>query len=51
MEKELLEAFLKDIKKMVVDNPNDIDLGKTLRTYFNNLPELIKDFKQQLDKN
>ncbi len=50
MKEEILEAFLKDVKKIVENNPNDTDLGKTLRSYFNNLPKVIEDFKQELNK-
>jgi hypothetical protein len=50
MKEEILEAFLKDVKKIVENNPNDTDLGKTLRIYFNNLPKVIEDFKQELNK-
>lgn len=50
MEKELLEAALMDIKNLVKEYPNDMDLGKHIRSYFNNLPELIKNFKEELDK-
>jgi hypothetical protein len=32
MKEEILEAFLKDVKKIVENNPNDTDLGKTLRS-------------------
>ena len=44
MEKELLEAFLLDVKQMVTNNPNDVDLGKTLRIYFNNFSWFIISF-------
>jgi hypothetical protein len=50
MEKELLEAFLKDVKKIIENNPNDTDLGIAMRSYFNSLPEIIKQFKQEIDK-
>lgn len=50
MKEELLEAFLKDVKKIVANNPNDTDLGIAIRSYFNNLPEIIKNFKQEIDK-
>jgi hypothetical protein len=49
MEKELLEAVLLDIKKLVKENPNDMDLGKKVRTYFLGLPNIIEEFKNQLD--
>ena len=49
MEKELLEAALLDIKKMVKENPNDIDLGKKIRTYFLGLPTLIEEQKKKFD--
>ena len=51
MEKELFEAALIDIKKLVKEYPNDMDLGKRVRSYFNNLPEVINNFKEELDKN
>lgn len=46
---ELLEAALADIKKLVIENPNDMDLGKKVREYFTNLPKLIDDFKTEID--
>ncbi len=49
MEKELLEAALLDIKKLVKENPNDMDLGKKVRTYFLELPNIIEEFKNELD--
>lgn len=51
MEKELLEAALLDIKKIVKENPNDMELGKKVRGYFLQLPDVIKDFKNKVDKN
>ena len=49
MKKELLEAALLDIKKLVEENPNDMDLGEKVREYFTNLPKLINDFKTEID--
>ena len=49
MYEELLEATLLDIKKLVSENPNDGDLGKKIRTYFNELPNLIENFKEKLN--
>jgi hypothetical protein len=49
MEKELLEATLKDVKELIKQNPNDMDLGKKVRTYFLGLPNIIEEFKNQLD--
>lgn len=51
MEEDLLKAFLLDIAKMVKENPNDTDLGKTLRSYFLGLPNAILDFKTKIDEN
>jgi len=48
---ELSEAALADIKNLVKEYPNDMDLGKRVRSYFNNLPEVINNFKEELDKN
>lgn len=50
MEKELLEAALMDIKKMVKENPNDMDLGKKVRSYFLNLPIILEEFKGKIDE-
>ena len=47
---ELLEATINDIKQLVKDNPNDYDLGGKVRDYFINLPELIEQFKNNIDK-
>lgn len=47
---ELLEAVLIDIKNLIKENPNDMDLGKQVRSYFLNLPEVIKEFKEEIDK-
>ena len=46
---ELLEAALTDIKKLVKENPNDMDLGKQVRKYFNDLPELLEGFQNEID--
>ncbi len=43
MEKELLEAALLDIKNLVKKYPNDMDLGKHIRSYFCELPELLSN--------
>jgi hypothetical protein len=47
---ELSEAALADIKKLVKENSNDMDLGKQVRNYFFNLPEVLKEFKEEIDK-
>jgi hypothetical protein len=47
---ELAEAALADIKNLVKEYPNDMDLGKHVRSYFLNLPEVIKEFKEEIDK-
>ncbi len=49
MEKELLEAALKDIKELIKQNPNDMDLGKKVRNYFLNLADVIDDFKKEIN--
>lgn len=48
---QLLEATLMDIKTLVKENSNNMELGGKIRNYFNNLPEVINDFKDELDKN
>lgn len=47
---ELSEAALADIKNLVKEYPNDMDLGKRVRSYFLNLPEVVKEFKEEIDK-
>jgi hypothetical protein len=47
---ELAEAALADIKNLVKEYSNDMDLGKYVRSYFLNLPEVIKEFKEEIDK-
>lgn len=47
---ELVEAALTDIKELVKKYPNDMDLGKHVRSYFLNLPEAIEEFKEEIDK-
>ena len=49
MKLELVEAALTDIKNLVKANPNDMDLGKKVRSYFLNLPEVIDDFKKEIN--
>ena len=49
MKLELVEAVLTDIKKLIKENPNDMDLGKKVRSYFLNLPEVIDDFKKKIN--
>jgi hypothetical protein len=51
MEKELLEATLKDVKELIKQNPNDMDLGKKVRSYFLGLPELLEEFKSKINDN
>jgi hypothetical protein len=51
MEKELLEAALLDIKNLVKKYPNDMDLGKHVRSYFRELPELLEKLKEELLSN
>jgi hypothetical protein len=46
---ELVEAALTDIKNLVKSNPNDMDLGKKVRSYFLNLPDVIDDFKKEIN--
>lgn len=47
---ELAEASLTDIKELVKKYPNDSDLGKHIRSYFRNLPDVIKEFKEEINK-
>ena len=47
---ELVEAVLADIKQIVKENPNDMDLGKKIRSYFVNLPELFEKLKEDINK-
>ena len=47
---ELVEAALTDIKELVKNYTNDMDLGKQVRSYFLNLPEVVKEFKEEIDK-
>jgi len=51
LEKELLEAALMDIKKLVKEYPNDMDLGKHVRSYFLNLPEMVENFREEFSSN
>ena len=46
---ELAEAALADIKNLVKEYPNDMDLGKRVRSYFSGLPELLETLKEKLD--
>lgn len=50
MYEQLLEAALLDIKKLIIENPNDIDLGGKIRTYFKELPIQIDNFKEKINK-
>ena len=34
-----MEELLEEIKEIVKNNPNDIDLGKKIRNYINNITE------------
>jgi hypothetical protein len=49
MKNELLLAAINDIKTLVKENPNDMDLGKKVRSYFLNLPDVIDDFKKEIN--
>lgn len=49
MYEQLLEAALLDIKKLIIDNPNDIDLGEKIRLYFKTLPIQIDNFKEKIN--
>jgi len=49
MYQELLEATLLDIKKIVLETPNDNELGKKIRAYFNGLPKIMENFKENLN--
>lgn len=51
MKLELMEALLADIKKLTKEYPNDMDLGKHVRAYFNQLPEFIEEQKKRFDEN
>lgn len=48
---ELAEATLADIKELVKNHPNDMDLGKHIRSYFLNLPELLEKFREEITSN
>ena len=48
---ELAEATLADIKELVKNYPNDMDLGKHIRSYFLNLPELLEKFREEITSN
>jgi hypothetical protein len=43
---KLVDVTYLDIKRMVVENPNDMDLGRKIRTYVLN----IEKYKEQLKK-
>jgi hypothetical protein len=43
---KLVDVTYLDIKRMVVENPNDMDLGRKIRTYVLN----IEKYKEQLEK-
>jgi hypothetical protein len=47
--KKLVSQTYLDIKKLVEENPNDGDLGKKIRTYFNESPNLIENVKEKLN--
>lgn len=49
MYEQLLEATLLDIKKLIIENPNDIDLGGKIRAYFKELPIQLDDLKQKIN--
>jgi len=49
MKNELLLAAINDIKTLVKENPNDMDLGKKVRSYFLNLPDVIDNFKKEIN--
>lgn len=51
LELELSQATLSDIKEMVKKYPNDMDLGKHVRSYFLNLPELLEKFREEITSN
>jgi hypothetical protein len=48
---ELAEATLTDIKELVKKYPNDMDLGKHVRSYFLNLPELLEKLSEEISSN
>ena len=48
---QLVEAALADIKNLVKKYPNDMDLGKHVRSYFRELPELLENLKEELLSN
>ena len=48
---ELAEATLADIKNLVKEYPNDMDLGKQVRNYFRELPELLENLREELLSN
>lgn len=47
--KKLVSQTYLDIKKLVEENPNDGDLGKKIRTYFNGLSNLTENIKEKLN--
>ena len=49
MYEQLLEAALLDIKKLIIENPNDMDLGGKIRAYFKGLPIQIDNFKEKIN--
>ena len=42
MADNLLQLYFEEIKKLIEENPNDMDLGKKIRELFNSLPEHLK---------
>lgn len=50
LKSELLGATLEDIKNLVKKYPNDMDLGKMVRTYFRELPEVVKEQMKKFDE-
>ena len=48
---ELAEATLADIKNLVKEYTNDMDLGKQVRNYFRELPELLENLREELLSN
>lgn len=47
---DLVEAALLDIRELVKKYPNDMDLGKQVRNYFLNLPEMLEAQKKKIDE-
>jgi hypothetical protein len=46
MKEELLEAMISDVKKMITENPNDMDLGGKVRAYFLEFKTIADDFQK-----